>query len=231
MPGVATRVMGNTTTATQTALSCTGGRDVFYSFTLAQREIVSIDTFGSAFDTVIGFATSCAVTPTMCTDDSCSTLQSQVPTVLDAGTYYIVVDGFGTSSGAFTLNVEHLPVNGAPSGALFAGMQTLNGSTVASANSPGTCGTAPDRWYYWLTCPAAPGGTFTATTCVPGSGNYDTTLQLRNGSGAGGGCNDDACGLLSTLSAMVPAGGGLHVFYADGAGASTGMYSAVVNRP
>ncbi len=230
--GTAT-VRGSTILATNGLPSCLPGHDVYYSITLATREIVYLDTYGSSYDTVVGFVMNCAAGPSACNDDSCGTLSSQLTAVLDPGTYIIVVDGFAAATnGGYVLNIEHAPVNGASSGNLAAGVQAVAGTTVGAANSAGSCGAGLDRWYSWTTCPSGPGGTFTATTCGPGGmAAYDSVLQERNGTGVGGGCNDDSCGLQSNLSAMVPPRAGLHVMYVDGIAAASGAFRVVVSRP
>jgi hypothetical protein len=40
-----------------------------------------------------------------CNDDAPNARDSRIDTVLEAGTYYVIVDGYGTESGAFKLNV------------------------------------------------------------------------------------------------------------------------------
>jgi hypothetical protein len=69
---------------------------------------VSVDTFGSGFDTKLGvFSGNC--NELVCiggNDDSSGTAQSKVLFTGDgAQTYYIYVTGFGTSSGDYTLNI------------------------------------------------------------------------------------------------------------------------------
>jgi hypothetical protein len=224
-----TMITGNTTGATDSAGSCSNGKDVQYSFTLGGHELVYVDSFGSGFDTMIGLSSSCVAAPT-CNDDACSLTGSQLTAVLSAGTYFLHVDGNGGDSGNFTLRIQHIPVNGASGGTIPAGSFTLSGNTTDSTSSQQSCAAkGPDNWYSWVTCPSYGGGAFTASTC--GAASYDTVLALRNGGGLGGGCNKDACGQQSNLSSSASAGAGIHVLYVDGAMNSAGAYTVTGTRP
>jgi hypothetical protein len=227
-------VTGSTVGATNSANSCTGAPDVYYSFTLTQREAVYIDAFGSGYDTFIGFATACGAPSIQCEDDACGSLQSQSFGVFDPGTYYIVVDGFATISGGYQLNVQAVPVVGVSAGNVNVGPSTINGNTTGAPTAVAACGTAPSAspevFYAWITCPSGGGGTFTANTCT--GTTWDTVIDEINGDGSGGACNDDTCAFQSTISSTVASGAGIHVFRVSGYnGAAFGAFSAAVNRP
>ena len=229
-----TTVTGSTTSASSDD-TCGSGPDVWYRFTLAQRELVYINTHGSGFDTKLGIrAGSCTATTTNCTDDSCATLQTELAVTLAAGTYYVVVDGFSTASmGSFTLNIEHVPVGNDGTARLLAlGSSTVTGTTSGTGVVNGSCrtGTAPEHLYYWTQCPSAAGGSFSGSTC---SGTtWDTVLYLRSGStGADLVCLDDSCGVQTTITATIPSGFGLFGYYIDGYSSASGSYSSSVTRP
>ncbi len=234
-----TTVTGSTTAASNTTGSCSGAADVWYSFTLSRTEVVSIDTFGSSYDTYIGMRDgACTGANVSCTDDACRTAQSRIVRTLGAGTHYVMVEGFSTSTGNFTLNIQHLPVgNDGTATALPAGASTQNGSTSGTGVIDDCrTGTAPEHMYYWAQCPSDTGGTFSANTCNTTT-NYDTAIYLW--SGATGGslvCNDDdsscsASSLRSSISTTVAAGAGLFGFYVDGFSTYGGTYSASITRP
>ncbi|MBI5487616.1 MAG: hypothetical protein HY905_09810 [Deltaproteobacteria bacterium] len=95
--------------------SCGGGAvapDVVYRLVLTARSRVVADTIGSTFDTVLHIrGISCATgTEVACNDDVVSGVAgaSLIDTTLDAGTYYVVVDGYNTAAGAYTLSVRVL---------------------------------------------------------------------------------------------------------------------------
>ncbi len=233
-----TTVSGNTSGATNTSGSCYSGNDVWYRFTLTRTEVVYINTYGSTFDTGLGMRDgTCGAANNNCTDDTCSTLQSQIVRTLTAGTYYIQVDGFGGASGSFTLNIEHLPVGNDGAGRLLASGTTTRSGTTSGTGILSDCrtGTAPEHMYYWTQCPSGAGGAFSATTCTAATA-YDTVIYLHSGAiGGSVTCNDDVtcshASFRSTISATVPGGAGLYGFYVDGFSSAFGAYSAVVTRP
>jgi hypothetical protein len=82
------------------------GNDAWYTFTLTAPTQVSADLCAGAynFDTLLGiFNTSLDMVAS--NDDACGILQSSLSCCLEAGTYYVVVDGFGGMAGTYTLNV------------------------------------------------------------------------------------------------------------------------------
>jgi hypothetical protein len=238
-----TVVTGTTSGATHSADGCSFGSatDVWYQFTLSRREVVFIHTYGSSFDTVLGMKDgSCGAAINSCTDDSCGILQTQLVRVLDPGTYFIQVDGFGSASGSFTLTIEHLPVgNDGVARTLSAGSSTPSGTTSGTGVVDGGCGlslNAPEHMYYWTTCPSAAGGTFSANTC-DATTNYDTVLYVLSGNTGGAlVCNDDdgSCSLSpvrSRISTTIPSGAGLYALYVDGFSTAAGTYAVTVSRP
>lgn len=103
------------------------------------------------------------------------------------------------------------------------------GSTTSTPAWP--CGAgANDVWFSYVP-PSA--GTLTADTCT-GTG-YDSTIQIFDGTaGCGGlvslGCNDDSCGLQSSLT--IPVTGGVTYFIrVGGFGGGTGTFSLNINGP
>jgi hypothetical protein len=225
-------ITGTTTSATTTA-GC-GNGDVYYRFTLTRREVVSIDTFGTGYDTQLAFApsTGVGVVAGTCTDDSCNTLQSQVARVLDAGTYYVVVSGYDTNRGPFTLHFQHLPIgSGAVTqiASLAAGTQTFAGTTSGAGTLTQSCTAAagPETSYWFTTCPTFVATQFNAATC--GAATWDTVLEQRSAARTANVCNDDGCGAQSTIAGTIAAGAGLHTLYVDGYNAaSLGAYTLSV---
>ncbi len=221
--------------------SCTSanGADVYYRFTLppGARQLVYADTYGASFDTVLMFANGCtSPVPTgttagdgPCNDDSCGTLQSQVVALLNPGTYYLVVAGYGSNTGTTPVRFQHLPVGNGPLALLNPGSTSVGGVTAGTGQIIGCTGSGPENTYWWRTCHTAGAGTLTATTCSRAS--WDTVLYFYNGTGVGGACNDDACGLQSSITGAVSAGSGIHTLTIDGWGGSSGSYTIAVSRP
>nr|MBK7070584.1 hypothetical protein [Deltaproteobacteria bacterium] len=248
----------NTTNARNEGASstcgCTSGNDVFYRFTLTAPEIVYADTIGTAWDTGLFFQNSAGSTITAsgltnglaCNDDGglsgCNLPfrgASQVMARLDAGTYYLVLSG--CAAGSANIRFHHLPVGNGSVTALNAGSgQVIAGSTSGTGRvTSSCCSGGPENTYYWYTCGAFAGGTFSASTCFRAS--WDTELDQRSaGRATVATCNDDvggsgifACGIRSSISTTIPSGPGLHTLYVDGctAGTASGSYSVNVTRP
>ena len=89
-----------------------GGKSVWYSWTAPSSGVVSIDTHGSSFDTLLGLytGTSVAALTTVASNDdnpAGGTTTSKVRFTTTAGTtYQIAVDGYGGISGSITLNLS-----------------------------------------------------------------------------------------------------------------------------
>ncbi len=223
-----------------------GGGDAFYRFTLTRRELIYADTFGTAWDTKLFLATSC-ITPLrasqtlgdlICDDNlgpGCTTggTASQIYTVLNPGTYYLVVSSNGTPSTA-TIRFEHLNVGTGSVALLGRGTTVRAGTTVAGVASGYTSscgGSGPEQAFWWTTCPEQTAGTLNATTCSRAT--WNTVLSVVSGGGSGDLCNDTSttCGPQSTLTSTLAAGSGLHALIVDGFGGAAGTYTVLVTRP
>jgi len=226
------------------------GADLFYQFTLSQRELVYVDTFGSAYDTVLYFANAAGAPvsasrtagDTVCNDDAggfCAGqgLNSMVVTVLDPGTWYLVLSGYATRTGTATVHLEHVPAGAGTLAALAQGAGSTAGvlatSPASGAVTSGTCGGAGlENAYWWRSCPGAATSTLTAQTC--GSAAFDTVLNVMHGNGVRA-CNDNGavtCGLQSDLSSTYSQTARLHALFVDAFTAgSGGAYTLRYTRP
>ena len=213
-------------------VACTSGgeHDVWYQFTLARREAVYLRAQNAGYDGTLSIRTSCGSGPRVCNDDSCGSLQhSHLTDVLNAGTYYVLVDGFAGGQGDFTLTYQHTPACAAANESMaIQAPGTYMGSTIGLVNdvTPGCplSTNAPDFVYYF---PGCMGNGFSANNC--GNGTWDSVLQLRsdacNGPQVGALCNDDDCNNAVPIfrSSRIPTGGGTTPLPA------TGMYALVVD--
>ncbi|WP_461599286.1 putative metal-binding motif-containing protein, partial [Winogradskyella sp.] len=84
--------------------------DVFYSLAgTAAGEEITASLCGSSFDTLIRIFDACGGTELFTNDDSCD-LQSEVTFTSDGSTTYIImVEGFGSDAGEYTLAVNCVP--------------------------------------------------------------------------------------------------------------------------
>ncbi|MGE0871430.1 MAG: hypothetical protein AB7P03_22910 [Kofleriaceae bacterium] len=212
--------------------SCAAGSgpDVFFKITLAAPEVIYLDTFGSAANSVIVVRTG-DCTPIgsaeACVDDSCGTTQSHGAWSLPAGTHCIIADQVGDTGGSMAkLKVTRGNRAGDP---LTGASGSVSGNTCTSdnnSNNSGSCGNEPanDHHFFVAACPGA--HSLHIETCTGAS--WDTVLQIRNNANSSLGCTDDDCsGLQSSLTETV-IGPGLFWAIIDGyedCGAYTMQYS------
>ncbi|MBL8603585.1 MAG: hypothetical protein JNK72_16795 [Myxococcales bacterium] len=235
---------------TQLTVPCVGmgvnrGADVFYRFTLTRREIILAETNTATFDTVLyllngaGQPITASQTPgdTVCNDDAnfCSGAgtTSVISTVLNPGTYYLVLAGYANTSGTTNIHFEHLSV-GTSLTLLPQGNSTQTGIVTGASNyaAPMCGGAGAEASFWWRTCSGTGAGTLSADTC--GSANFDTVLSLANGNGFAA-CNDNSCDLASRLAATYTAASRLHAMHVDSFSTTLptggGRFTVRVSRP
>jgi len=101
------QISSDTTNATDSGDN--SSNDLWYSYTgNGQTDDVTISLCGSSFDTYIRIFDACGGTQIAYNDDSCG-VQSEVTFTSDGTTtYYIMVEGFSSSSGAFDLSASSI---------------------------------------------------------------------------------------------------------------------------
>jgi len=208
-------ITGNTATATVDAVATCGttlntAPGLWYTFT-GNGANITLSLCGSSFDTKIGvFSGSCAALTCVTGNDDFAAcggngFQSQVTFPSVFGTqYYVLVTGFGTASGSFTLARTCVFPNELCAGAINIDCgQTINATTAGAAvDAVGTCGTslgtAPGLWYAFT----GDGSPVTLATCG-GITAYDTKLGVFSGTCTSLVCvagNDDFCGSRSQVT-------------------------------
>ena len=178
-----------------------GGSDVFYRLTLSGPEVVFLSLQGGTdWDAVLTVrAEGCAGRQVGCNDDACGTYLPQWVGRLDAGTYWVVVDGCDPDdSGAFTLRYAHSPCPGTgeattriTTGGTYWGNSCGWGNDTSSA-----CGGRNDDdvpMYFGL-CPGS--HRVGASTCRDGEG-WPSSLAIRTG--GGGTCGGAEAGCSGAL--------------------------------
>jgi MYXO-CTERM domain-containing protein len=93
------------------AVACWSGSDaaeVVYSFTLATDRYLQIDLIGSSYDTKLAVVAGCPDGGSFCAynDDYTGLASGFDCRLYPAGTYSVIVSGFGGATGAFALNVS-----------------------------------------------------------------------------------------------------------------------------
>lgn len=213
-----------------TGCGLTGGRDLFYTFTLPNPEVVYWDTFGANFDTVVRiYAGTCAARAGLqaCADDACAVKQSQGALQLEAGTYCLVVDQFSSlqTNGASSLTFVR---GGRPGVGIAAASGNVTNTTTGkpSYNSSSTCqnnNAGPDQGFFFTMCPSA-SKWVSVNTCTGTS--FDSIVTIRKGatSSTALACGDDECGLQSEIVNARVTGPGLFWFVVDGYNTANGAF-------
>ncbi len=219
------------------------GNDVWFAYSATCTGTLTIDTCGSAFDTVLQvFDISCVpypwcsyLTTGPCNDDSCGLQSSITVPIVGGGAYFIRVGGYGGAIGGFFLNIA-CTGNGNPSTDECAGATPLpslavhgpfsNAGHTTSLPAWPCGGGGNDRWFeYVATCT----GPHRFYTCGTGT-NFDTTLEvLRGACGCPSqmtslACNDDSCGLQSSVTVNLQASNSYRI-RVGGFGGATGNFT------
>ncbi|MCA9244842.1 MAG: right-handed parallel beta-helix repeat-containing protein, partial [Phycisphaerales bacterium] len=195
--------------------------DVWYRFQPPCNGVLSLDTCGSGYDTLVSVHTGCpgnTSNTVACNDDcngipSCESLSSCLTANVLAGSIYrIRVGGFSNRSGSYVLHVGFAPSGSAPGNDNCANAQlTIGGTYAFCTNGATTDGpnnvacdffgdsqVGSDIWYlYYPLC------TGTATVNLCGS-LYDTKVAAYAGDSCDFSqllaCIDDFCGVQSEIT-------------------------------
>ncbi len=205
-----------------------GGPDHWFVHTPQSSCLLTVDTCGSGFDTVLSIHTGCPGTTAnqiACNDDSCANFGSRLFVAAQSGqSLYIRVAGFNGASGAYTLNVQCESVAQADSCAeaidITPGLH-LADTTGATPDGSSSCaaGSSADVWYRYSPLEDC---TLAINTC---GGGFDTVVSVHTGCPGTAAneiaCSDNDCGAQSLLALAVQSGGVYYIRVA-GAGAATG---------
>ncbi|MBL8899369.1 MAG: hypothetical protein JNM84_17160 [Planctomycetes bacterium] len=200
----------NATTSSPAWPCANGGSDVWFRYVASCTGSATVETCspGTNYDSALeAFSGSCASSISLaCNDDACSSLSSRITfDVVQGSTYYLRVGGFGSATGVFDLVITCISSGNANEEcgnaiALVPGSNGPYSTATATTSSPAwpCAGGGNDLWF---TYDAACSGTVVFDTCNAAS--FDTAMQVFDGP-CGNlvslGCNDDSCGLSSTVS-------------------------------
>ena len=220
-----------------------GGASVWWTWTAPATGIITFDTLGSDFDTLLAVYTGASLkrlvevgsnddaSKTVTDDASKTTYQSAVRFNAQRGkAYHVAVDGYGGATGAIVLNWQSASGNGADafrsSGALTGASGRRDGSNVGAGLETGEPNHASKSggasvWWTW-TAPATGEVTFDTR-----GSSFDTLLAVYTGTHLNRltpvASNDDASsgGRQSTVSFRAQRGQTYHIAV-DGYGGATG---------
>lgn len=181
--------------------------------------------------------------PLACNDDSCG-LQSQLSFAATNGSQYTIqlgnFPGATGGSGSFTVTVAGAANNDScatPVVLAGAGPYPFDNSgatTGAEGQANANClffgqtGITNDVWFTWNAT-----GTGNATVSLCGGASFDTKVAVYTGAGCPGGaaiaCNDDSCGLQSSVTFSATAGTNYAIQLGCFPGAAGGSGSFTIN--
>lgn len=219
-----------------------GGASVWWQWTAPQGGLVTINTVGSSFDTVLAVYTGTAVnalSQIAANDDlSNDSVASSVSFTATSGvTYRIAVDGYngpnGVEAGSIRLNLAYSGV-GAPGNDAFASASalsgaaaTVTGSTVGSTRENGEpthagVGGGISSWWVWT---APQSGSVTLSTA---GSSFDTVLAVYSGNSVSAltqiAANDDdeTAGVLTSVATFTAVSGTTYRIAVDGYNGAAG---------
>lgn len=213
--------------------SCATGieRDVFYEFTLTSPRSVTV-LLTSSEDTALRLMSDCS-TETICVNATGTGEQLDLP-VLEAGTYYLAVDGVDGAAGGFSIGYTTgapRPANDHCSGAITLddGLARIADSTVnAIDDTSGSCsGTGGGDVAYTFTIPS--GVNRRARVTVSNASGFDPVIYARAGSCTGTevGCAQTGTGSSEILD-MPDLPPGDYTVWIDAAGAGEGTFDILL---
>jgi serralysin len=134
-----------------------------------------------------------------------------------SGTYFLDVTGYQSATGSFYLTTT------APTADSIAGSASTGSSlTIGAAATNGNIDANGD--HDWFAVQVVAGQTYLFTTTTTGGADIDTTLMLRNGSGALLAYNDDSSGTFSRIRYTATTTGTLYLDVGAWANGQTGDY-------
>jgi serralysin len=134
-----------------------------------------------------------------------------------SGTYFLDVTGYQSATGSFYLTTT------APTADSIAGSASTGSSlTIGAAATNGNIDANGD--HDWFAVQVVAGQTYLFTTTTTGGADIDTTLMLRNGSGALLAYNDDSSGTFSRIRYTATTTGTLYLDVGAWANGEAGGY-------
>ena len=213
-------LVGNTSGA-ESNIGSPSGEHYYRLQVVATRPYVFSTCIGSAYDTRLrlysGNHLEAFSIELANVDDTCG-LQSRIERMLQPGSYTVVVEGFSSREGVYTLSTSC--GNAPSSGSLTCG-STVTGDTT---NAVHVIGSSSGEHFYRLTVPTTL--TYTFATC--GGSTYDTRLRLYSGdhfeaSGQEIANVDDTCGHQSIIQMVLAPG--TYTVIVEGFSNAEGVYT------
>lgn len=183
------------------------GADLWFTYVANCTGAATADLCLSDFDTIVeAYAGTCAaLVPLDCNDDNCGLRSSLSFPVVNGVTYYLRVGGYLGDTGDIHIDMS---CSGIPANDECATATTIalgpNGpytNALSTTTTPQACGFGSNDVWFRFAAPCE--AEFQFETC---GSSFDTVIELFSGSCASLtsiDCNDDDCGLQSSLSAYL----------------------------
>ncbi|MGY8884834.1 MAG: hypothetical protein ACKVKI_04900, partial [Flavobacteriales bacterium] len=206
----------------------TGGNaapDVWYAYSGAAGAVtLSLCDGATDYDSYLRVYDACGGTQIAANDDSCS-LQSELEFAADGtSTYYIMVEGYGSGSGNYSLSVSVLSPGGGDT--CDGAYPVVSGETYVGDTSTMTdtgSNPSPDAWYSYN----GAAGDVTLSLCE--GTDYDSYLRVFDACGGTEiASNDDSCSLQSEIVFAADAGATYYIMV-EGYSSSSGNFSLAVS--
>jgi len=199
--------------------SCGGnfGKGVWFKFTPAVNGLITVNTCGSGFDTMLQlYAGSCgSLSPIACDDDNgpaCGGLQASAAFIGTASTtYYFLAGGYGGSSGNLQITASVVATPPPPNDLCASAITLTAGSNYRMDTSPATssqdptpkCASSFGKGVWFKFTPPIT-GQVAVSTC---GSDFDTVLQVYTGSCGSlvpviAGCDDDGSSCPGTNASV-----------------------------
>ncbi|MDG2052848.1 MAG: hypothetical protein P8J69_03660, partial [Flavobacteriaceae bacterium] len=202
------------------------GPDVWYSYAGSAGDItLSLCDGGTDYDSYLRVFDACDGTQIANNDDFCSLQSELVFTADGTSTYYIMIEGYSSSSGNYSLAVSGEFPGGSDNcndaTPVFDG-ETYLGDTTTKTDTGGN--SAPDAWYSY----SGAAGDVTISLCDGGT-DYDSYLRVFDAcDGTQIANNDDSCSLQSEL-VFTADGTSTYYIMVEGYSSSSGNFSLAVS--
>lgn len=187
------------------AMNLTAGLEYVFKTGCADGATADFDTYLELYDA--------ACANVAFNDDGCESARSTITyTAPASGTYYLKARGYGSNFGNYTMAYRCTPpandlcANAISIGAAVPYTSAIINNTAASDDAPVTTCDGPYKNVWWTVTGVC--GTMTANTCT-GNTNFDSEIAVFTGSCGSMtqvGCNDDACGVQSSVTWNATAG-------------------------
>ena len=197
--------------------------DHTYQFQVATAGVFIFNSCGSSFDTWLRIYDAAGTQVSSGDDDgNCGVHTILTSSMLAPGSYTLLVEGFSTHSGSYTVAMSGDGCRGESTHSSISCGDTRTGSTAGHSSDLG--GVSPDNTYQFQVVTA---GSFVFNSC---GSSYDTWLRIYNavGTQVSSGDDDGNCGVHTILTSPTLAPGS-YTLLVEGFSTRSGRYTVTMS--